>query len=547
MLPPVTVPVARTIFIYPRRSRQTRLDHDEHKKALLFNHYNYPISMLYDNDAIAWNVTLVTLLVTVTTTIFFWLAPSSPAASHRCGNSGNDTKASLPPFSPASFWEVVKRLPGETSQDFLEDQAKAIGCSTYRLSLPPLPGLPPLFVVGDPQLLNDIWKDPTSTKPKALYAGVKSMFKGVDNIGTITDDFHAWKVRRKGAAPTFASHNLKRMTNAALQGIEKWSEFFIEPSIDNASPFDIAKEMIQIAIVSICQHSFDYTLSREEAKTLGQDLDLAVKEFALNQMTNPCRRILFQLLGPYTKEMTAAVAAAERTQSLVYKIMKASRENLDRPASTLIESILSNSGYNDDEERYSDILLFIFAGHDTTAYTLAFTLRYLAMNPQEQIKLRQSLLMLPVEERVNCKALKHVVQESMRLSPVASMAAFRQLGRDFVLSNGDDDNAKILPKGSIALMGMYLAHRHPDAFPDDPLAFRPSRWDQPQNSTSKAAFIPFGRGSRDCVGQRLAIAHIHTALAYWIARYEFTIVEKGKAVLSGTLRLEGCRLQAHRV
>ena len=495
------------------------------------------MSIVVDGDDGGWLPAAATLLV-ISVPAAMWLV-------RRAESSCRNKKRTLPPFAPASILEVVRRLPDESSQDFLEEQAKSLGHYTYRLRLPP--GLPPFIVVGDPQLLNDIWKDPTSTKPKAIYSGVKGLFRGVDNIGTLTDDIHAWKIRRKGAAPTFAAENVKRMTSAAMEGIEKWTKSVVEPCIESQSSFDVAKEMIQVAIVSICQHSFNYHLSPSEAESLARDLDLAVKEFALSQMTNPFRRILFGLLGPYTREMAAAVEATERTHALVYRIMQASRDNRnavsDKTAGTLIESILNNPEYNNDEERYSDILAFIFAGHDTTAYTLAFTLRYLALYPHEQSKLRQSLLELPVEERAKCRVLKHVVQESMRLSPVASMGAFRQVGKDFVLSKRHGD--EIIPKDSIAIMGMYLAHRHPDAFPDDPQTFWPSRWEQLQNSTTKAAFIPFGRGSRDCVGQRLAMAHIHTALAHLISRYEFTIEEKGRAILTGTLRLKGCRLRAH--
>ena len=101
------------------------------------------MSKVVDGEYGGWVAATFTLLV-ISVPAAMWLARSA-------GSSSRDKKQTLPPYAPASILEVVRRLPGETSHGFLEEQAKSLGRYTYRLRLPP--GLPPLIVVGDPQLL----------------------------------------------------------------------------------------------------------------------------------------------------------------------------------------------------------------------------------------------------------------------------------------------------------------------------------------------------------------------------------------------------------
>lgn len=51
-------------------------------------------------------------------------------------------------------------------------------------------------------------------------------------------------------------------------------------------------------------------------------------------------------------------------------------------------------------------------------------------------------------------------------------------------------------------MTAYWMHRDPNAFPD-PHAFIPERWLQDKNDKAIAeCYVPFGRGSRDCLGKK---------------------------------------------
>ena len=72
-----------------------------------------------------------------------------------------------------------------------------------------------------------------------------------------------------------------------------------------------------------------------------------------------------------------------------------------------------------DEEKTAQLIEFLLAGHDTTAYSIAWILLCLAKHPEEQVKLRESLLQYTPENWVHSEYLQRVINEGMRLYPVA--------------------------------------------------------------------------------------------------------------------------------
>ncbi len=71
-------------------------------------------------------------------------------------------------------------------------------------------------------------------------------------------------------------------------------------------------------------------------------------------------------------------------------------------------------------------------------------------------------------------------------------------------------------------MSNYLMHRNSEAFPD-PDVFDPMRWvNQPAEilRARERCFVPFARGSRNCLGQNLALCELYIALGTLFRRYE---------------------------
>ena len=70
---------------------------------------------------------------------------------------------------------------------------------------------------------------------------------------------------------------------------------------------------------------------------------------------------------------------------------------------------------------------------------------------------------------------------------------------------------------------MYTTHRDPRFF-IEPDAFRPERWlDGLEKLLPRGAFIPFGMGSRKCVGASFAIMEATLLLATIARRWRFEL------------------------
>jgi len=183
---------------------------------------------------------------------------------------------------------------------------------------------------------------------------------------------------------------------------------------------------------------------------------------------------------------------------------------------------------------------FLLAGHDTTAYSIAWILIELARNPPEQKKLRDELSQLSPEEWNKSEHLKMVIKEGMRLHPVASAGSLRKIGRDIFTPNKE-----LIPKGSICFCPFILLFRNPDIFPD-PNVFNPRRWENPTRDQLDA-FNPFSLGKQNCVGQSLAKAETQAIVARICSEFELQVEDEGDVDFFLTLKPVGARLRARKV
>lgn len=148
--------------------------------------------------------------------------------------------------------------------------------------------------------------------------------------------------------------------------------------------------------------------------------------------------------------------------------------------------------FQDDEALIDHCMTFLFAGHETTAASLAFTLLLLARNSayQESIASGDADMTLAV------------YKESLRLFPPAYMLAREAVSSDELMGTK-------IKKSDQVFIGISSMHRSPRFF-DNPNDFYPERFLTKLNHPF--AFIPFGAGGKSCVGERLAYLEATTIL-----------------------------------
>jgi cytochrome P450 len=208
-------------------------------------------------------------------------------------------------------------------------------------------------------------------------------------------------------------------------------------------------------------------------------------------------------------------AALRSIDRVVYRLIARHRRNqaAGEPDLDLLALLMAmrdeetGAGLSDRELR-NEAVTFLLAGHETTANALTWTFHLLSRHPDVENRLREELAGVlagrapTLDDLSRLPYLKQVIQESMRLYPPVWIIERRVIAEDTV-------GGFRLPAGSAVVIAPYALHRHPE-FWVRPEAFEPSRFE----TSASDAYIPFGMGSRSCIGNEFAMleARLITAM-----------------------------------
>jgi cytochrome P450 len=303
-----------------------------------------------------------------------------------------------------------------------------------------------------------------------------------------------------------------------LAKTEEWIETRLRPMIERGEAFDVGDEMIGMILSALCETAFEFQLTEQDQRQYRDDLEICLKEFLFKSTTNPFRVVLGRLIP----ERRRAYQAAERLMDLAKKIMDNYRALPAPLKDTIIDRVMNSDVYASEREIQADIGLLLLAGHDTTAYSIAWTLLELARNQEHLQAVRQSVANLRPEEYHSCNTLQNVIKEAMRLHPVAAAGSFRVIGEDLETKEG-----YLLPAGSILFLPLILLFRNPRVF-QNPDQFQPNRW---ENATKEMmdSWLPFSLGKQNCVGQALAKIELENVIARICSEFDLSVAKEGGA------------------
>jgi len=180
-------------------------------------------------------------------------------------------------------------------------------------------------------------------------------------------------------------------------------------------------------------------------------------------------------------------------------------------------------GFDDGEVR-DQVMTLLFAGHDTTTSTVTFLLRELARHPDalgrvlgEQDRVLGDRPPTPADLAGELPELAMAVDETLRLYPPAWVGPRRSV-RAFAFAGHR------VPGGVPVNYCSWASHRLPDVWPE-PDAFRPERFAPERRATlPKGAYVPFGGGSRTCLGMRFGEMEIRAIAATALSRHRLELV-----------------------
>lgn len=166
------------------------------------------------------------------------------------------------------------------------------------------------------------------------------------------------------------------------------------------------------------------------------------------------------------------------------------------------------------------IVNLLAAAGESLGCAVSWILQMIARHPDVAARLREETDRvldgrLPQwEDTPKLTLVNQVVREALRVWPPAWLLT-RQVTTDTVLAGHP------VPAGSTIFFSAYTVHHREDLY-HDAGSFNPDRW-QPgfAQSLPNGAYLPFGGGTRKCIGEELALAEAAVIVASIIGRWQF--------------------------
>ncbi len=230
--------------------------------------------------------------------------------------------------------------------------------------------------------------------------------------------------------------------------------------------------------------------------------------------------------GPGTPFARMQRARRELDQILFAEIRRRRQEGRRGPdlLSLLLDARDEQGDQLSDQQVRDQVMTLLFAGHDTTTSTIAFMFHELARHPDVADALRDEL-----ETAVGAgtpeagqlmsgelQLLEMVQDETLRMYPPAWIGARRAIGTyEFA--------GQTIPGGAYVNYSSWVSHHLPHVFAE-PKEFRPDRFAPAAKAAlPKGAYVPFGAGSRICIGMRFGQLEVKAIAAALLRRFEFEL------------------------
>jgi len=212
----------------------------------------------------------------------------------------------------------------------------------------------------------------------------------------------------------------------------------------------------------------------------------------------------------------------QRLDALVYEEIErrqASAERGDDLMSVLLEATDDGGEPLSVREVRDHLVTLLFAGHDTTTSTVTFLFHELLRAPDALARVTEEVDTVlagrpPTAEQLmaGMPELEAVMDETLRMYPPAWVGPRRAV-ESFEFAGVP------CPSGMLVNYCSWASHRLPEVFPD-PHAFQSERFTPERKAAlPKGAYVPFGGGSRTCIGMRFGQLEIKAITALVLQRY----------------------------
>jgi cytochrome P450 len=229
---------------------------------------------------------------------------------------------------------------------------------------------------------------------------------------------------------------------------------------------------------------------------------------------------------PWTKFGKALKARQKLLESLEQIIIQ--RQQADNPGTDALGLLISAEDEAGNslslEELKDQVLLLLFAGHETLTSAIASFCLLTAQHPEVLQKLREEQASLKItgtptlEDLKKMTYLEQVIKEVMRIIPPVG-GGFREVVETF------EFGGYRIPKGWVVQYQIAQTHKDEELYPESD-RFNPERFAPNQAADKQASFgyIPFGGGLRECLGKEFARLEMRLFASKLLQNYQWELL-----------------------
>ncbi|KAF7726916.1 hypothetical protein EC973_008211 [Apophysomyces ossiformis] len=359
---------------------------------------------------------------------------------------------------------------------------------------------------------------------KQLKRRAFAVGEGID--GVHTSGPHAWQKRILLRA--LSIKHIRSMEPIVRQTVQQLA-LTDDKGTKEIDMYPVAVAIVQKAFTRLL-YGDHLGLSEAEMNQASQNLRTLVDNIYPHGIVVLYFRPLARVLRYFSSTMTCTLKAMDGIDSLQNRVLERWMETKDKESMDgLLFKLLTAAA--EEVERpmplnivRDNMLSLTIGGVDSTASGVLFTLIALASHTEWQTKVREEIANAQTEHISDgLPILNAVVSESLRLYP-----PFPESFPRVVDTNGYTMSGYHLPRGVMVTCHLMALHRDP-AYWSDADRFDPSRF--MDTSSHSQWYLPFGAGPESCIGKKLALITIRTAVAEFVRLYSFSVT---KPIETGT-------------
>jgi len=370
----------------------------------------------------------------------------------------------------------------------------------------------PTVFTFKPEYVRHVLQDNAKNYVKSRFTMDIIRFFSQETVFTSDGEF--WLRQRRLMQPMFHRQRIagfgSHMVDATQSMLREWES-------RRSAALSIPEEMsrLTLRIVGLALFSVDLL---GDAAELGRAFDAGdhyiayrIRSFfAPEWLPTRWNRIAHAARHTVTTKVDALIAARRRDG------------HKDDLLSMLLEAHDEDGSPMSDLQVRREAQTMIAAGHETTSTALTWTFYLLSQHPDVERRAREEITRvlggrLPgMDDLPQLVYTRRVLDESMRLFPPA-WATSRDAAAD------DEIDGHPIRKGTTVNIPIWTIHRSPRYW-DRPLEFDPDRF-APENAAAlcKGAYLPFGAGPRQCIGNTFALAEATLILVQVLQRFSLRL------------------------